>query len=81
MWSRLNDIFQKHDVPMQLKGFWPCPAITSEADNQENLLENFFRAAYRHGVSLYDIPYINYSHREKDVAEALERLEEAVTEL
>lgn len=81
LWTGLNALFQKHDVPMRLKGLWPCPLIALDSDSSENLLENFYRAAYRHGVSLYGIPYINYSHRDKDIAETLERLEQAVAEL
>ena len=35
------------------------------------------RAAYRNGVSLYDVSYVNFSHGDADIAEALERLERA----
>ena len=43
--------------------------------------EKFFRAAYGNGVSLYGLPYVNYSHSEADIEEALERLDHALSEI
>ena len=40
-----------------------------------------YRAAYRHGVSLYSIPYVTFSHQDSDLDETLERLAKAVKEL
>ncbi len=81
MWAQFNKILRENDVPIQLKGFWPCPLFTVLSDQQPNILEGLFRAAYHNGVSFYNVPYVNYSHREKDVTEALERLETAVKQL
>ena len=79
MWSGLNELFERRGIAARLTGLWPCPAFAFEGD--EDLAERFFRAAYRNGVSLYDVPYVNFSHRDEDIAEALERLDKACKEL
>ncbi len=81
LWSAVNGLFQRHGVPLSLVGLWPCPPITAAAGAPADLKERFFRAAYRNGVALYDVPYVNFSHRDKDVAETLERLEKAIREI
>jgi glutamate-1-semialdehyde 2,1-aminomutase len=43
--------------------------------------ERFFRACYRNGLSLYNVSYVNFSHRDGDVAEALRRFERVCEEL
>jgi glutamate-1-semialdehyde 2,1-aminomutase len=77
MWSGVNDIFKKHSIPAKFQGFYPCPQLTMPGD----LREKFFRAAYRNGVSLYDVPYVNYSHQDQDIDEALNRIEKACVEM
>lgn len=77
MWSGLNNIFMKHSIPASFQGFYPCPQLIIPGD----MREKFFRAAYRNGVSLYDVPYVNYSHQDKDIDEALDRLENACIQM
>ncbi|MDD5677889.1 MAG: aminotransferase class III-fold pyridoxal phosphate-dependent enzyme [Kiritimatiellae bacterium] len=79
--SGLNSLFQKHSLAMEIKGFPVCPIITFEPNAPKDLCERFFRSAYRHGVSLYNVPYVNFSHQESDICETLERLEEAIKSL
>jgi glutamate-1-semialdehyde 2,1-aminomutase len=77
----MTALFEKYKAPISVRGFWPCPAIIFKPDAPPGLMERFFRAAYRNGVSLYNIFYVNFSHREEDIREALERLEKAVKSL
>ena len=78
MWGGLNELFSRYGIRAQMKGFWPCPQIAFENDKD---LERFFRTAYRNGVSLYNISYVNFSHQDKDIDEALARLEKACGEI
>lgn len=78
MWTGLDNIFQKYNIPAKIQGFHPCPQIIFY---QNDMRDKFFRLAYRNGVSLYDIPYVTYSHRDSDIDEALSRLEKACSEI
>lgn len=80
MWSGLNRLFEENDIPACLKGFWPCPQMVFGGSEAGKWREAFLRAAYRNGVSLYDVPYVNFSHRDADIEEALGRLERACRE-
>jgi len=77
MWTGANEAFRRHGLPLEWKGFWPCPRLVAGADAPSDLIERFMRAAYAEGVSLYTVSYVNFSHREADIAEALERLDRA----
>ena len=81
VWSGLDDLFKRHGVPARMKGLWPCIAITFDPGAPDELEARFYRAAYRHGVSLYQIPYVTFSHQDSDIDETLERMEKAVKEL
>lgn len=81
MWQGLNRRFEARGVPLRLKGFWPCAQFCPQSGAPADLLARFFRAACRHGVTLYGVSYVNFSHQDADVAEALERLEQALNEL
>ena len=39
----------------------------------ENAVDSLFREAYAHGLSLYSVCYINCSHQQEDIDEALSR--------
>lgn len=75
MWGGLNRIFAEKDIPMKMAGLWPCPTFVAEPEAKGDLKERFFRLAYRHGVSLYNVSYVNYSHADQDIDETLERLQ------
>lgn len=86
MWSGLTALFHKYDIPIRIRGFWPCPMFRvdsgiTDASIQRELLPGFFRLAYWEGVSLYNVSYVNFSHRDEDIEEALERLERACAAL
>jgi len=81
LWRGVNALFERHGVPAEAVGFWPCPAFTFAPDAPADLPERFFRAAYRNGVSLYAVSYVSFSHQDADIAETLERLERGIREL
>jgi glutamate-1-semialdehyde 2,1-aminomutase len=81
VWSGLDGLLQERGVPARVQGLWPCPAITFGPDAPEGLEDRFYRAAYAHGVSLYHVSYVTYSHQDSDIDETLERLQKAVKEL
>ncbi|MHA1570536.1 MAG: aspartate aminotransferase family protein [Alphaproteobacteria bacterium] len=81
MWGGVNKLFAGRGIPVAFEGFWPCPQIRFQADAPQDLPEKFFRAAYHNGVSLYYVPYVNYSHTDEDIAEALRRIEQALSEI
>jgi hypothetical protein len=85
LWSGVNELFEKYDIPLEFRGLWPCPILTVKSDvNREmknggirEVKDEFFRQAYRNSVSLYDVSYVNYSHGDNDINETLERLDTA----
>lgn len=81
VWGGLQRMLASKGVPVTIRGFWPCPsfAATGEQANAETL-PLLFRLAYKHGVSLYNVSYVNFSHRDEDIAEALVRLERVCDE-
>lgn len=76
--SGVNEVFERRSLPICFKGMPPCPMLTFAAETPEKnaaLRNSFFRAAYRNGVSLYNVSYVNFSHRDEDLAETMERLD------
>lgn len=80
-WSGLEGLFKERGIPCRMKGLWPCAGIVFDRDAPEGMEARFYRAAYRNGVSLYQVPYVTFSHQDSDVEETLGRLERAVKEL
>ena len=78
MWLAANDLARHHGLPIELTGMWPCPMFRFEDDA---LHEPFFRAAYRNGLSLYNVVYVNFSHKDADAAETLQRLDATMKEV
>lgn len=76
----LISIFTDRGIPLTMAGLPPCPAFTA-TDDTPDVLPTFMRAAFRHGVSLYQVPYVNYSHTDADIAETLDRLDRACAEI
>ncbi|MEA4822768.1 MAG: aminotransferase class III-fold pyridoxal phosphate-dependent enzyme [Clostridiaceae bacterium] len=81
LWGKARELFQAEHVPMTLSGISACPAFVPAANAPAVLLPAFFRAAYRHGVSLYNVSYVNFSHQYTDCDDTLARLAEAVADL
>ena len=74
----LKNLFKKYNVSTEIKGFPACPFFSFSSKEER---ESFFKACYRNGISLYDVPYVNYSHKEKDIAETLGKIEKAIIEM
>ena len=74
LWRRVNRLFDQKGIALKLQGLDVCPLLCGEGE----LIQRFIAACYRNGVSFYHVPYVNYSHREKDVEETLSRIGRAV---
>ena len=81
MWSGANAIYKEHDLPMEWQGFWPCPQLVYGPDAPKDLRERFMRAAYANGLSLYQVSYVTFSHKDADIDEALERMDKVAQQI
>jgi len=80
MSAGMERIFRECGLPIEMMGLAPCRALAFRAaDQAENLRlqRALFRALYQHGVMMNIICYVNYSHRQRDVDQALELIETA----
>jgi len=74
----VNTLFEKYKIPAMLKGFPVCPFFDFKNSNSR---DPFFKNCYKNGVSLYNVPYVNYSHKGKDIQEVLKRIENAIKKI
>lgn len=81
LWTNLNKVFAKKDVPLEVKGFWPCPIFALKEGAPGDTSANFIKMAYKNGVSLYNVSYVNFSHKQADIDETLQKLEKACDDL
>ena len=77
----LERLFCDYSIPMQCSGMDCAPCIDFKPEAPADLRERFARAAYRNGVSFYNLAYINFSHKAADIDETLERVERGLREL
>lgn len=81
LWTGVNGLLTQYQIPLKVRGFWPCPAFTvTDQETGAGAIPRFLRLAYKHGVSLYNVSYVNYSHEDEDIQETLVRLEQACAE-
>ncbi|MCM8818984.1 MAG: aminotransferase class III-fold pyridoxal phosphate-dependent enzyme [Candidatus Omnitrophica bacterium] len=78
MWSGVNNLFKQYEVEAELKGFPVCPFFDFKNPEERNL---FFRKCFKNRVILYNVGYVCYSHKEKDINEALEKVEKSIKEM
>lgn len=78
MWGEINKLFKKYDIEAEMRGFPVCPFFDFRNQEERNL---FFRKCFKNGVIFYNVGYICYSHKEKDIYEAIERVEKAIKEM
>jgi len=78
LWGRLQERALSTGFRLEARGVPVCPSLTFEGTIQR---DGFMAACYRNGISLYDVPYVNFSHKDVDIAEALERMGRAIQEL
>lgn len=76
MQDGVNILFKKYGIEAALRGFSVCPFFDFAEKDYRN---HFFESCYRNGISSYDVPYVNYSHKEEDIQEALTRMEKAIS--
>ena len=76
LWEKVNSLLREYEIPIQYKGLGQCPLMIS--DNEE-IKNKFLRNCFKNGLSLYNVNYINYSHKSNDIDEVLNRIEAAIT--
>jgi len=78
LWTEVNKILRDKGIPLEYKGMGQCPILSTD---NPGIKDKFFRKAYSNGVSLYNVSYINYSHKATDIEETLERLDRAASSI
>ncbi len=78
LWPRVRELFKKYNISASIRGFDVCPQLGFEKPEEQNA---FFRNSYLNGVSLYNVSYVNYSHKKEDIDETLQRLEKAAASI
>ncbi len=74
LWTQVNKIFEKYKISASAKGYNVCPQMAFDNICKKN---EFFKNCYLNGVSLYDVSYVNFSHKDKDINETLQKIEKA----
>ena len=77
----LDALFEERSLPIRMAGYACCPTFRFDEEAAANLRERFMRAAYRAGVSFYNVAYINYSHQDADIDDTLDRLAAGLKDL
>jgi glutamate-1-semialdehyde 2,1-aminomutase len=81
LFDGLDALFREHGLPMQMAGYAPLGLIQPKPDAPPGAFDQLKRAAYRNGISPYNVQYVNFSHKEHDIGEALERWDSACREV
>jgi glutamate-1-semialdehyde 2,1-aminomutase len=74
----LNRLFEERKVDAELRGHPTCPQLVTD---DPELARAILRGAFRHGVSLYPVVYVNRAHGDTDIDEALARLDRSLAEV
>ena len=79
----MNALFEQYAYPVKACGLPPCTALVERTDGRslDDPIALLFKNAYTHGLSLYTVCYVTFSHHENDIDEALSRLEKTLAEL
>jgi len=78
--SAMNNVFTEINLPLNFRGAWPCMNIAAAEGAPAGIVDDFFRAAFKRGVALYNCCYINFSHKKADIDETIEKLRAAADE-
>ena len=82
MWSGLDKIIKEYNLPVQMGCIdRPIAFFVPRPGADSGQVQKMTPAIFKAGVSLYNGGYVNYSHQEEDIDEALERIEGAVKTL
>lgn len=74
LWGRVQRLLADAPVPITLEGAPVCPRFMDDAAAQQALM----RAGFANGLSLFSVPYVNWSHKPGDVEETCARFEKAI---
>lgn len=82
MWGGLDKLFKQYGLPAKM-GCTTRPVCfySYAAGTDAAFISKMERAMLRSGVTLYHGGYVNYSHQEADIDEALERIDGALKTL
>ena len=72
LWGQAAELLASRGVRVEIRGVPVCPKLLFRSQDEH---EAFFRACVEQGLFLYHVPYVNFSHKPKDVRETLRRLE------
>jgi len=82
LWNALEELFEKYNIPMRVSGYRAFPAIyPKDATAPAGIVNQFIKNCYKNGISTYTVFYINYSHKEADIQEAIAKIELACKDL
>ncbi|OGV51680.1 MAG: hypothetical protein A2017_10150 [Lentisphaerae bacterium GWF2_44_16] len=73
LWPEVNKLFENYKISASFKGLSVCPQLVFEGDAAK-LSVPFFKNCYLNGISLYNVSYVNYSHKDKDIDETIEKI-------
>ncbi len=77
----VNAIFRDAGVPGEMRGCPTCPQLafdSGDASRDQSLRLDLLKGLFRRGVSIYNVSYVNFSHRSADVDETLNRWRDTV---
>lgn len=74
-------LLKKYNIPAEIKGMPPVSFIYFSPEATSEMIEKFYRSIFKQGVCLYRGGYVNYSHNEEDILEALSRIEKGLENL
>jgi glutamate-1-semialdehyde 2,1-aminomutase len=72
-----NRLLRERGVDAELRGHPSCPQLVAE---DPAVIRTLLRAAFRNGVSLYSVAYVNRAHGYDDIDEALDRMDRGLAE-
>lgn len=81
MWGELDRMFVEKNIPIRMVGVAPCKVFSVQPGAPADIQERLYRTAYRNGVALYRVSYVNFSHKKDDIDEALKRMSCALDEI
>lgn len=71
MWAGVGAILAEEGITAELHGH---PAAKFFEFSDPRMEKTFFSSCFREGVSLYNPAYVSFSHTEKDIEEALQKI-------
>ncbi len=78
----LKALFAKYELPLRIAGYDSFPALFPRDSSAPSGIVNLFtKYCYKYGVSPYTVFYVNFSHKEADILETLEKVELACKDL